>query len=449
MFCHTEDCNESKYRKWLSYYIGYRHLSIDVDKIDKKEFSLIIMKKSWILICFINFFIASLMGLLLRLMYVAHIDGVNFQFVMHGHSHVAMLGWVYLMLYCLFIHFFVPIEAQQKPIYNRLFWVTEMAVLGMMIDFPAQGYAFASILFSTLHIFCSYYFVHLIWKDAKSVPFPEKRMLRTALLFMILSTFGVWCLGPAVGLVGKASAFYQICIQFFLHFQFNGWFLFAVLALFFKQMKLNIEETKFRLCYTIFLVATILTLALPVSWYLSNSIFYWINTVGVLLQLIATVIFIHHIRLQLQVFFTSLPSLEKMVYRFALYSLILKIIIQLVVLVPELAHVSHEIRNFIIGYIHLTMLGIISSFLFGFCLQQGFLNSKNKNQKMGLIIFLVGFVATEILLFLQGAWWLFFQGTLPNYYLNLFIMSIPLSLGLLMITGSLFSKRQCVRHSKL
>ena len=211
-------------------------------------------RKHWILICFINFFIASLMGLLLRWMYVAPIEGVNFQFLMHGHSHVAMLGWVYLMLYCLIFHFFVPKEAQQKPIYNRLFWVTELAVVGMMIDFPAQGYAFVSILFSTLHIFCSYYFCYLIWKDAKPATFPEKRMLRTALFFMVFSTLGVWCLGPAVGIMGKASAFYQIAIQFFLHFQFNGWFLFAVLALFFKQSKLNIDEKKFRLFYNLFVI---------------------------------------------------------------------------------------------------------------------------------------------------------------------------------------------------
>jgi hypothetical protein len=396
------------------------------------------MKKSWILICFVNFFIASLMGLLLRWMYVAPIEGVNFQFLMHGHSHVAMLGWVYLMFYCLIFHFFVPKEAQQKPIYNRLFWVTELAVIGMMIDFPAQGYAFASILFSTLHIFCSYYFCYLIWKQAKPATFPEKRMLRTALFFMVFSTLGVWCLGPAVGLMGKASAFYQIAIQFFLHFQFNGWFMFAVLALFFKQSKFNIDEKRFRLIYNLFVISTVLTLALPVSWSLSNPIFYWINVVGVVLQLFSAVLFIQLIRPQLQAFFTPLPSLEKIVYRFALFSLALKIIIQLIVLVPELAQVSHEIRNFVIGYIHLTMLGIITGFLFGFAFQNYFINSKNIVQKWGIILFLLGFVATEILLFLQGIWLFLNKGSFPDYYQNLFLSSICLPVGLLMLTIGIF-----------
>lgn len=392
------------------------------------------MRKSWILVCFINFFIASLMGLLLRWMYVSPIEGVNFQFLMHGHSHVAMLGWVYLMLYCLIFHFFVPKEAQRKPIYNRLFWVTEIAVVGMMIDFPAQGYAFVSILFSTLHIFCSYYFCHLIWKDAKPATFPEKRMLRTALFFMMFSTLGVWCLGPAVGLMGKASAFYQIAIQFFLHFQFNGWFMFAVLALFFKQSKMNIDEKKFGLFYNLFVIGTVLTLALPVSWSLSNPIFYWINVVGVVLQLFSAILFIQIIQTQFQTFFSPLSSLEKIVYRFALLSLALKILIQLVVLVPELTQVSHQIRNFVIGYIHLTMLGIITGFLFGFAFQNNYLNSKNSIQKWGTILFLLGFVATEILLFLQGIWLFLNNVSFPNYYQNLFLSSIFLPVGLLMLT---------------
>ncbi|WP_406843449.1 hypothetical protein [Flavobacterium soyae] len=392
------------------------------------------MKKSWLLCTFSNFFIASLMGLLLRWMYVAPIAGVNFQFLMHGHSHVAMLGWVYMMLYCLIFHFFVPKEKQQKPIYNQLFWITELAVVGMMVDFPAQGYAFVSILFSTLHIFCSYYFCYLITKDANPTTLAEKKLLRTALFFMIFSTLGVWCLGPAVSLLGKASAFYQIAIQFFLHFQFNGWFLFAVLALFFKQAKLMIEAKKFRLFYNLFVASTFLTLALPVSWYLPNPVFYWFNALGVMLQLYAAILFTQFIRPQFQSFFAALPTITKIVYGFALFSLALKVVIQLVVLLPELAQVSHQIRNFVIGYIHLTMLGIITGFLFGFALQNDFFNSRNRIQTWGIAIFLFGFFTTEILLFLQGIWFFLGKGRLPNYYQNLFLYSIFMPAGLIMLS---------------
>lgn len=391
------------------------------------------MKKHWILICFINFFVAALMGLFLRLMYVAPVSWLNFQFLLHGHSHVAMLGWVYLTLYSLMVHFFIPKEAQQKPVYNRLFWVTEIAVIGMMVRFPVEGYALFSIAFSTLHIFCSYYFCRLVWKDSQPTSLPEKLLLRTALFFMILSTLGVWCLGPAVGLLGKASAFYQIAIQFFLHFQFNGWFLFAVFALFFHQLKAIVNEKQFRLFYNLLVTATILTLALPVSWYLPNPVFYWINSLGVLLQLGAFLIFVAIIKPHFKPFFYTLQPIEKTVYGFALFSLALKIEIQLLVLIPGLDQISHQIRNFVIGYIHLTMLGIITGFLLGFVLKNKFIDGKNPWVHRGIQLFLLGFVTTEILLFLQGGYFFFDKGQLPGYQQKLFIASIGLPIGLLIL----------------
>jgi len=188
------------------------------------------MHKKLILVCLINFFVAAMMGLALRFSFLGDI-GINYRFLTHAHSHVAMLGWVYLMLYMLIIHYFVP---NKKAVYNWLFWLTELAVVGMMVSFPIQGYAAISISFSTLHILCSYYFVYLIWKHHKTQSLATGRLLRASLLFMLLSTLGVWCLAPAVTMFGQASAFYQIAIQVFLHFQFNGWFLLAVIALFFS-----------------------------------------------------------------------------------------------------------------------------------------------------------------------------------------------------------------------
>ncbi|MFH6950359.1 hypothetical protein ACHRV6_17825 [Flavobacterium sp. FlaQc-51] len=173
-------------------------------------------------------------------------DGINYSFLLHAHSHVAMLGWVYMTIYVLIVRMFIPKDKSYKPIYNRLFWMTEFTVIGMMISFPVQGYAFFSILFSTAHILLSYVFCVLVWKDCSKENTRERKLLMTAILFLVFSTFGVWCLGPALNMLGKQNAFYQIAIQFFLHFQFNGWFLFAVFALFLKQAKRNLEGESFK-----------------------------------------------------------------------------------------------------------------------------------------------------------------------------------------------------------
>ena len=404
-------------------------------------------QKAWIICCFFNFLIACIFGLLMRFMYLFPLDFLNYRFLLHAHSHVAMLGWVYLIVYVLVVHFFIPKEKSQKPIYNHLFWLTEFSVIGMMIAFPIQGYALFSIVFSTIHILLSYVFCRLVWKDCLRDKSPSQRLLSVSILFMVLSTFGVWCLGPAVSTLGKQSAFYQIAIQFFLHFQFNGWFILAILALFLKQFQNKIDEVKFKKFYVLIIISILLTVAFPVRWFVENDIFSYVNALGVLIQLGAFVYFYKMLQPQISHFKSTLDKTTKIVYGLALCSLFLKVGIQLLTLFPNLAEVSHQIRNFVIGFIHLTTLGITTGFLFGILLQNKMLSANSSSLKIGVKCFISGYILTEVLLFLQGLFFFFGEGSIPGYFQSIFIFSILLVLGLVLIITSII-KRKSYCHSK-
>ena len=365
-----------------------------------------------------------MMGLALRYSFLGNI-GINYRFLTHAHSHVAMLGWVYLMLFVLIVHYFVP---NKKPIYNRLFWMTQLAVVGMMVSFPVQGYAAISISFSTLHILCSYYFAYLIWKHHKTQSLATSRLLRASLLFMLLSTLGVWCLGPAVSMLGQASAFYQIAIQFFLHFQFNGWFLLAVIAIFFHLLQMD-DSKQFRLFFKLLISSTILTLALPIQWFAPHNLLVYMNGFGVLLQLAALYFFLKLIKSKFPMVARQQSKLVIYLYSFAMLCLILKIGIQLCSLFPEFSQVVYMHRNFVIGFIHLLMLGVISGFLLAFVLQIGSVK-QTIDLYIGIFSFIIGFALTEVLLLIQGIKFYNGSGMLTNYYLFLFIFSILLPLGL-------------------
>jgi hypothetical protein len=396
------------------------------------------MQKKQVAICLINFFIAAIFGLVLRYSFIESIN-INYRYLTHAHSHVAMLGWVYLMLYILFVHYFIP---EKKSIYGRLFWLTEFSVIGMMISFPIQGYAAISISFSTLHILCSYYFVYLIWKHHKTNSLITSKLLKASLLFMLVSTIGVWCLGPAVSMLGQASAFYQIAIQFFLHFQFNGWFLIAVLALFFHLI--NIEDSKqFRLFYKLLIVATLLTLALPIQWIAPHHILLGLNFIGVSLQLVALFLFFKLIKPKQNQSLQYKSKLTHYLYKFALLCFVLKVLFQLLTILPEFLDVVNENRNFVIGFIHLLMLGVISGFLFSFILK-GNLLTYSATLYIGISCFVLGFILTELLLLIQGYKFYIGSGMLSNYYLLLMLSSILLPLGILLLIINLFTQRKHV-----
>ena len=367
------------------------------------------------------------MGLVLRYMHISPMN-FNYRFLTHAHSHIAMLGWVYLMLFTGIVHYFVP---EKKPVYNRLFWVTEFAVVGMMLSFPLQGYAAVSISFSTLHIFCSYYFAYLIWKHQKNNSLVTSYLLKASLLFMLFSTVGVWCLGPAVSMLGQTSAFYQIAIQFFLHFQFNGWFLLAVFAILFHVLKIQ-NSKEFKYFFRLLIGSTILTLALPVQWFAPHNVLLYINGVGVFLQIMLLFFFLKLIVPKLRAIFIEQSKLINVTLGFAMFCFVLKTVLSLLSLFPEFSTVVYQHRNFIIGFIHLVMLGVISGFLFAYILQSQ-LVTFNRTLNIGMITFVFGFVFTELILGIQGSMFFFGKGLLPNYDLLLFLFSLLLPLGIIFI----------------
>ena len=96
--------------------------------------------KRWFELSLFNLFIAACLGVLMRYAFVDEVSWMNFRHVLHGHSHTAMLGWIYLAFYAFFIHAFLNKDQQQEAYYRRLFWLTQVAVIGMFVTFQESVY---------------------------------------------------------------------------------------------------------------------------------------------------------------------------------------------------------------------------------------------------------------------------------------------------------------------
>lgn len=395
------------------------------------------MNKSWVLFSLFNFLIAAIMGLILRGAFVWEIGWMDYRNMMHGHSHVAMLGWIYLALYTLLGARFVPCEDWGKPAYSRLFWFTQFTVFGMMVSFPMQGYGAVSITFSTLHILASYVFAYRLWKDHRTAP-EVSLLLKTALVLMVISTIGVWSLGPLTISGGRGSTLYQLAIQFYLHFQFHGWFTFAVLSLVMDVLAQHrpMKTLTFKRFYYALLGAVVLTYGLVLAWGYEGPLPLLINGGGLLLQVAALLLFFRMTAAGRGELFRNTPPISKLLYQFGLLSWIAKTAIQTIVLLPAAAAVALILRPLMVGFIHLTMLGFISGLLFA--LLYGYKQGLPEKgwAYVGVIAFMIGFVTTELLLFTQGMFYWFQWGQLPAYYEALFAASVllPLSIGFILVS---------------
>ena len=119
-------------------------------------------------------FIAVCLGIVLRALPISTLPfDIPYRNIVHTHSHLALLGWVYVSLSAILVREFVRLP-QQVPatlleadgvevrLFNRsalnyriLFYITQLSVIGMLFSFPFQGYGAVSITFSSIFIICT------------------------------------------------------------------------------------------------------------------------------------------------------------------------------------------------------------------------------------------------------------------------------------------------------
>jgi hypothetical protein len=341
---------------------------------------------------FIFLFIASLMGLLLRYTMIAPVRGINFSHLLHGHSHVMFLGWITNLLLLSFIQVF----ARDKKLI-RIFWVLQIFISGMMISFPLQGYGMFSVTFSALHTFTTFIFIVFFFKNTKDKTSFAILLARYALLFFVLSSVGPFSLGylKANGLAH--SNLYRFAIYFYLHFQYNGFFFFAVLSLFVNLIEIKVHPMELnqikRACYLL-LIAAVPTYFLSILWAKPPVIFNIIGFIASLLQLAGIFLLIAPLKKLFSKNHLFHPRIN-FLFCISASALLLKLILQTISSFPCVAEVADAFRPIVVAYLHLVLIGLISIFLLGWLLEKTILDKKYFDW---ILLFLIAFVCSEIIL---------------------------------------------------
>ena len=394
---------------------------------------MILKEKQQSIIAVFYFFIAASLGLILRLFSSFELP-ITYKYFLHTHSHIALLGWVYTALTTIIYKLYLRSSSKKK--YQYLFIFTQFSILGMLVSFPFKGYAFISIFFSTSFLIASYSFFLFFLKNT---PKEKKQLIsylfiKAALGFMVLSSIGPWCLGIIMNTLGKSSIWYKISIYFYLHFQYNGWFILALFGFFFYILEKNniyFKKEKTNLFLKFLIVSILLTFFLSVLWIQPRFYIYLFAFSGSILQIIIISKFIIYVKKE-----KILKKLKSVKTRFfylllkiAFLFFTLKIGLQLLGSFPLFSNLAYRYTDFAIGYIHLVFLGIITISIFAFFFSLNLLHIS----KTGFFLFLTGFIVSEIFIFFRAI--SFWQHILiPSYFPTLLTLgSLLMLLGILHI----------------
>lgn len=369
----------------------------------------------------------------MRFIFLHEIPFLVYKNVLHAHSHLALLGWGAMGLFTIFDLYFRERGKKEKKLDRVLFALLQLSITGAMFSFLLTGYSLYSAVFLTLFLMGCIFKLYEIFNCLQEVRFCSslaQRLIYSSLFLFLLSFFGI--LGIVIyKTTGSDVKYYYWSIQFFLHFQLNGWLVFSILGFIFEwaaRNKILFSENHERYFFWALFFSTLFTYALSVSWMNPNWIVYAVNTLGSLFSLATGLMLCQMAALKRKIFVFK-NTASKFSFQTVIFGLLFKFFFISLCSIPYIASVSLMIRNFVIGFVHLLTIGILSFGLIGFTLENEIL-IPTPRVTWGVKILFIGFFTSEIILLSQGFLLWLGIGFIPNYYAALFAASLLIPLGI-------------------
>jgi hypothetical protein len=360
------------------------------------------VSRLYFLLAMANLLIAALIGVLIRWHFLHPIPYFNYTHWIHAHSHIAFLGWVFLGLMAFLNFYFEETAEFPRRRIKILAGGIVVANAGMLISFPIQGYGPVSILFSAVHMILAIYIFFLYNPFLKKQGTLGFQLIRWGFIFMIISGIGPLALGPIVSFGYKQTEWYDFAIYFYLHFQYNGFFTLAILGLILHHLdrdhSLYLEKIREPVVYGLIL-AVMLTFFLSVLGSDPGMIFNLLGGLGAVLQIVIVILILITMLRYYHIFFHRDNVYINLLLVISLTCLETKLYLQFLSGIPVIADYVFHDRNIIIVYLHMVLLGFITSFLIGWWFK---LNPSRMKIYFywSILNYILGFLGSETILLL-------------------------------------------------
>ena len=361
--------------------------------------------QKWLSVAFFNLMLVGALGCILRYKIVYSLPFVDQKFLLHAHSHFAFSGWVTQALMALLVKYLSDKTAtNQFPKYRWILWANLLTAYGMLFTFPFEGYDTGSIIFSTASIFAGYAFAIQFWKELNTIvkPSVEKLFFKAALFFNILSSIGPFTLAYLMATKSGFQNLYVAAIYFFIHFQYNGWFLFVCMGLFVYRLRIyEVPDKKLKTAYYLFVFACmpayfLSALWIPVPWWI-----YILVALAGLVQLAGWIMILRTAKKYQDRIKSHLNSFTRILFILCALAYSMKLLLQAASAIPSLSYLTYGFRPIVIGYLHLVLLGVVSLFITSYSIAYDYFQL-TRIKKAGVVIFVVGIIINEIFLLVQG-----------------------------------------------
>ena len=401
-------------------------------------------KRSWITLALVNLSVVALLGALLRSKMLFSLRFIDQKHLINAHSHFAFGGWVTLSLLLLFIYKLLPAELQARKAYKYILWGISLTSWGMALTFPFMGYSLIPIVLSTLFIFIAYWFSWVFIKDLFRSPLTRtvRLLALSAVLALVISSAGPFTLAYVLASGSANAILYRDSIYTYLHFQYNGFFTLGVFALFVQALQLKAADYHRQSLhrFAVLLSASVVpSLFLSLLWHPDISVIRPLAILGIILIVGSLLYFFRAIRFGTGKLVYTHP-LPNLFWHFAMLSFVVKMLLQMGTIHPDLGHAVFGYRPIIIGFLHLVFLGFVTFYLLSVYFEEGAFHRQSTFALGALSLFAFGIIAQEVVLMIQGV--MLFLGKAPHiYYWLLWIIALLLFLGATLVAAAALRKR--------
>lgn len=363
----------------------------------------------WVKLCLFNFFIVSVVGVMMRYEMTFSLPWFSHQFMQESHSHFAFYGWVSAAIY-LFVTKYLS-ESKKGINLQKYQWMmifNQIGSYGMLFSFLYGGYFWLSIVFSSVALFTGFAYFGFLLFDTKYNKNPEMIWLKAGAFFATFSAIGIFGLAYFSSRKEEFEVLFRASTYFYLHYQYNGFFLFSCIGLFLitlNKHQININDKWNKTVFYLLSIGCFFGYGLSILWITMSD--YWLFFFGLIaiVQLAGAVLFLNLIR-KIN-WFQNQNFTGKLLLSVVGLAFLGKFVLQSLSVIPALGVFFFNNINLIIAYLHLVLLMGISLFLIWKIVMVS--NIKiNKILKINILMLVFGIVLNELILGLSGIFSVFY-----------------------------------------